>query len=213
MTLTSSGALLNGQLSVTSAATRCPAGISDDGRYVAFMTTATNLLANDANGSLETVFVRDTQKNTTTLVDTDQNGTQHASGNSVCPQVSGDGRYIAFASNVQQLVTPDTENYDTYVRANPIPTVANASPTTAGRGTSVTITVNGTYFLPGVAGHFIGDGITVTNTSRVSETQVKFTISVAANATVGERTVIVYNLGTGAGTLSGATTQFSLNVT
>ena len=99
------------------------------------------------------MFVRDTQTNTTTLVDTDQNGTQHANRtvrNSVCPQVSGDGRYIAFASNIQQLVTPDTENYDTYVR-EPIPTFTNASPTTVGRGTSVTITVNGTHFLPGVA--------------------------------------------------------------
>jgi Tol biopolymer transport system component len=70
--------------------------ISGDGRYVAFASSATNLVAGDVNG-VRDVFVRDTQTGTTTLV---SRATGGAIGNelSSMPSISADGRYVAFES-------------------------------------------------------------------------------------------------------------------
>ena len=88
--------------------TRCPAGISSNGRYVVFSTTATNFTATDVNGSQRSSFVRDTVSGTTTLVDTDQNGEQHSTGSSECPQISPDGRYISFVTSTPQILPDNT---------------------------------------------------------------------------------------------------------
>ena len=81
--------------------------------------------------------------------------------------------------------------------------MTSATPTSVPRNTTRVITVNGTYFQPGVTGLF-GTGITVTNTNLVNEGRVVFTIQIAANAPTGARTVIVGNPGTVAGPASGA---------
>ena len=78
-----------------------PPAISADGRYVAFLSAASNLVASDTNG-LPDLFLRDTIAGTTTLVNVntdrlqDEAGVnQYASGLSV----SSDARYITFLSN------------------------------------------------------------------------------------------------------------------
>jgi Tol biopolymer transport system component len=70
--------------------------ISADGRFVAFESDATNLVASDTNGSRD-VFVRDRQTGTTELVSVDSSGIQfNAKGGSTNPSISADGRYVAF---------------------------------------------------------------------------------------------------------------------
>ena len=83
--------------------------ISADGRFVAYDSQASDLVANDTNGggSFGTdVFVRDLQSNTTLLVTVNSTGT--GSGNlmsfgSSC-RISGNGRFVVFGSNATDLV-------------------------------------------------------------------------------------------------------------
>jgi Tol biopolymer transport system component len=82
------------------------AALSADGRYVAFISLATNLVANDTNGTWD-VFVHDRATGHTTLESVDSNGAQ---GNvfGTLPAISADGRYVAFASLATNLVPNDT---------------------------------------------------------------------------------------------------------
>ncbi|MEZ4211206.1 MAG: hypothetical protein R3B39_02875 [Candidatus Paceibacterota bacterium] len=48
-------------------------GISDDGRFISFHSTATNLVAGDTNG-VDDIFLHDTQTGTTTRVSVDSLG-------------------------------------------------------------------------------------------------------------------------------------------
>ena len=64
--------------------------ISADGRFVAFSSSATNLVAGDSN-DVNDVFVRDRQANTTTRVSVGLAGA-NADGGSDSPSISGDGR-------------------------------------------------------------------------------------------------------------------------
>ncbi len=82
--------------------------LSSNGRYVAFSSSASNLVANDANG-LEDVFVRDRQSGAVTRVSVGVGG-QESDGFSSIPSISPDGRYIGFASNASNLVAGDTNN-------------------------------------------------------------------------------------------------------
>src|SRR5581483_8861709 len=67
--------------------------ISADGRYVAFDSLATNLVAGDTNGSSD-VFVRDTQTRTTTRISVSSGGTE-GKVDSYRLSISADGRYWA----------------------------------------------------------------------------------------------------------------------
>jgi hypothetical protein len=81
------------------------ASISGDGRYVAFQSSATNLVTGDTNGILD-VFVRDRLNGTTERVSVDTSGAQ-ANGDSQNPSISGDGRCVAFGSSATNLVPRD----------------------------------------------------------------------------------------------------------
>jgi len=80
--------------------------ISADGRWVAFWSGATNLVANDANGE-DDIFLRDTVNGTTSLVSVDSNDVQ-SNGYSSSMAMSADGRYVAFRSRATNLVASDT---------------------------------------------------------------------------------------------------------
>ena len=77
--------------------------ISGDGRYVAFETTATNQFAGDSNGASD-VFRFDRQTLALQLVSINSAGTGVANAASNDPQLSGDGRYVAFESGATNLV-------------------------------------------------------------------------------------------------------------
>lgn len=84
--------------------------ISADGRYVAFSSTANNLVAGDTNGYMD-IFVHDRQTGITKRVSVPSNGVQ-GNGRSTFPSISNDGESIAFYSNANNLVTGDTNGKD-----------------------------------------------------------------------------------------------------
>jgi len=82
--------------------------ISPDGRFVAFESDASNLVASDSNNTHD-IFLRDLQAGTTTRVSVDSSGIQ---GNDVSgsPVVSSDGHYVVFSSWATNLVGGDTNS-------------------------------------------------------------------------------------------------------
>jgi Tol biopolymer transport system component len=80
--------------------------ISGDGRYAAFDSFASDLVLNDTNARTD-IFVRDLVANTTVRVSVSSAGAQ-ANGESCCPAISNDGRYVAFESFATNLVAPNT---------------------------------------------------------------------------------------------------------
>lgn len=92
------------------------AAISADGRHVAFVSEATNLLATpDLNGKPD-VFVRDLQTGVTQLVSATPGGLP-AGGVSGAPAISADGTRVAFQSTATDLVAGDTNGRsDIFVR-------------------------------------------------------------------------------------------------
>jgi Tol biopolymer transport system component len=82
--------------------------ISSDGRYVAFLSSATNLVQSGTNGLMH-VFVRDTCAGTssgctpsTQLASADAGGTQ-GNGASTSATIGATGRYVTFASTATNL--------------------------------------------------------------------------------------------------------------
>ncbi len=88
--------------------------ISDDGRYVAFRSLASNLVPNDTNALLD-IFVRDRQLGTTQLVSVGIDGPSN--GSSFAPVLSGDGQSIIFRSSATNLISnDDNQSSDLYLR-------------------------------------------------------------------------------------------------
>jgi hypothetical protein len=81
------------------------AALSADGRYVAFLSGASNLVANDTNHT-EDAFVRDLQTATTTRVNLTSTGGQSKLG-PINVNISGNGRFIVF-NTIDVLVPQDT---------------------------------------------------------------------------------------------------------
>jgi Tol biopolymer transport system component len=83
--------------------------ISSDGRYVAFTSTADNLVAGDANKASD-VFVRDLQAGTTKLLSINKSGTGPGNAASYSPEISMDGRWVLF-----RTMASDVGSGGTYV--------------------------------------------------------------------------------------------------
>lgn len=85
------------------------ASVSDDGRYVAFASWASNLVPGDTNASRDS-FVHDRLTGLTTRISVDSSGAQ---GNSTSDdtKISADGRFIAFMSDATNLVPGDTNGF------------------------------------------------------------------------------------------------------
>lgn len=104
-------------------------GISDDGRFVAFMSAASTLVRGDTNGAADS-FVRDRVARTTTRVTVSLTGAQSTNGDRGTRDpfsgdgtiyldgcsISGDGRYVMVASQADNLVPGDGNNaHDVFV--------------------------------------------------------------------------------------------------
>ncbi len=100
------------RVSVASSGAQASGGVSDlaaitsDGRFVAFRSGASNLVSGDTNGRGD-IFVHDRQTGETSRVSVASDGTQ-GNGNSAFPAISADGRYVAFGSDASNLVVGDT---------------------------------------------------------------------------------------------------------
>ena len=110
------------------------ASISADGRYVAFGSLASNLVAGDTNGFSD-VFVRDLVTGTTTRISLPAAGGQ-ANGHSAFgspAMISANGRYVAFSSTAQNLAPgkPDFTR-EVYVADRETGTLTRASVPRAG---------------------------------------------------------------------------------
>jgi Tol biopolymer transport system component len=86
--------------------------ISANGRFVSWISSATNLVAGDTNGA-DDIFVRDLQTKITTRVSVATDGSQ-ARGTSQNPSLSADGRYVAFESSAPNLA-PDIISTNIFV--------------------------------------------------------------------------------------------------
>jgi Tol biopolymer transport system component len=97
--------------------------ISNDGRFVAYRSTATNLVAGATNG-LPNVFLYDRQTDTTTLLSFNASG-MAGNNRSFAPQFSGDGQTVVFQSWASDLIAQD------YNQANDLVAVkiATSNPT------------------------------------------------------------------------------------
>ncbi len=79
--------------------------VSADGRYVAFISKANNLIASDTNGQVD-VFVRDRTAGTTVRVSVSTAGAE-SDKDVTNPSISSDGRFVAFESVATTLVAND----------------------------------------------------------------------------------------------------------
>ncbi|MDF1861280.1 MAG: hypothetical protein P1U87_13770 [Verrucomicrobiales bacterium] len=95
------------------------AALSADGRFIAFKSYATNLVAGDTNVAGD-IFVHDRIARETRRISVDDSGTE-ADGESFFPEISGDGRVVAFQSNATNLVNGDLNNRsDIFTNGNPL---------------------------------------------------------------------------------------------
>ncbi|MBE7503131.1 MAG: fibronectin type III domain-containing protein [Verrucomicrobiales bacterium] len=124
--------------------------LSADGRFVAFESIATNLVAHDRNtcrlrfwsgGSSHgftqvwspDVFVRDRAAGLTERISLCQDGGEVAYGGGREPDISGDGQYVVFVSPAPDLVTHDNNNVsDLFLRDRPGRTTRRLSVTRSG---------------------------------------------------------------------------------
>jgi Tol biopolymer transport system component len=93
-----------------SATCRSPT-MSVDGRYVAFLSRATNLVATAVNGDYQ-VYVRDLDNSVTRLISVDLDGVGSGSVDPASLSVSDDGRWVAWSDRGNRLVSEDRNEVD-----------------------------------------------------------------------------------------------------
>jgi Tol biopolymer transport system component len=98
---------------------QCP-GVSANGRFIVFESTATNLVPDDTNGTFD-IFVHDRLTGLTERVsvasDESQSNATSYSSNDHGPDISADGRFVVFYSYASNLVAGDTNGLgDIFVR-------------------------------------------------------------------------------------------------
>ena len=90
--------------------------VSADGRYVVFMSNATNLTGNVVSNGFH-IYCRDVQAGTTQLIDVDTNGVGSANPLAAVPVMSSNGWDIAFACRGGDLANGDQNGvFNVYLR-------------------------------------------------------------------------------------------------
>ena len=163
--------------------------LSANGRYVAFHSSASNLVPGDTNG-LTDIFIYDRETGTTERVNLSSIGEQSNNGVSSFTSLSADGRHVAFYSTASNLVPGDTNGHsDIFIHdrlTNTTERVSVSSTGEQGNGGSnfVTLSADGRFVTfgsnasnlvandnNGVTDSFIHDRLTGT-TERVSITSL-----------------------------------------
>jgi len=102
------------------------ASVSDDGRYVAFHSLATNLSAVDTDVDAD-IYVKDRQTGALELITKSTTGGP-ANGRAFVPDLSSDGRYVAFESEASNLVANDTnDKWDVFLADRQTGTIERVS--------------------------------------------------------------------------------------
>lgn len=83
------------------------ASINANGRYIAFISLATNLVENDTNEKFD-IFVHDRVNGETIRIET--GGQPLINEGSLAPKISPDGGYVVFFSRIPDLVDDDTNS-------------------------------------------------------------------------------------------------------
>ena len=182
ISVTSDGIQANGQSGSSS--------ISDDGRFIAFESNATNLVPNDFNGQTDT-FIYDRLNKTVELITIAPDGTQ-ANGSSSSGDLSGDGRYLTFGSFASNLVPNDINNqrdifvYDRLNKTTELVTIANNGTQANGLSLFSVISDDGNY----IAYESTADNLVAGDTNGLGDiflfdrlNQTTERINVAANGT------------------------------
>ncbi len=157
--------------------------ISADARFVAFVSAATNLVADDSNGVLD-VFVCDRHTGTMELVSRNSNG-EIGNGDSILPSISADGRFVAFKSIATNLVANDRNGLvDVFVHDRLTKQTQRVSVSFLERDS------NGTSFAPAIdcSGRFVAFGSEATNLVAEDFNQVA---SLFVRDLVSQRTFLV----------------------
>src|SRR5262249_45875383 len=84
--------------------------LSGNGRFVAFLSSATNLFNGQVNRPVD-VFGRDPHAGTNILVSASITPNRGGSGDLSSPLISADGRYVAFLSRATDLVVGSTGTF------------------------------------------------------------------------------------------------------
>jgi RHS repeat-associated protein len=119
------------------------AQMTGDGRYVEFISSATDLVSGDTNGHRD-AFVRDLQTNTTVVVTVGSGGFENADVDG--SRISGGGGYVVFSTNATNLVGDNTGG--TFLRNLTSATTTRVSHDSAGQpvsGGMAGISANGQY--------------------------------------------------------------------
>jgi hypothetical protein len=163
--------------------------------------------ANDEYGNVATGF--------SGSADVSSNGPLSQAGSSTAPFASGvlashtvalqhAGRFILRATRSGGAEAGVSDSFNV---VNPAPTVTRLSPASGRRGQSLTVSVSGSGFVPGVTSVSFGDNIT-TSTAVSSATEMLVAVTIDTAAVAGARAIYVFNgpPAGGVGSLSGAFT-------
>ncbi len=123
--------------------------ISADGRFIAFESEADNLVASGDTNDRGDVFVHDQTTGQTTLVTVNTSGVSARYGGQK-PQISGDGRYVAFESTSSDLAGGSNPGMSVFVRDRVAAQTSRVSVTSAGAslksgGSGASISADGRY--------------------------------------------------------------------
>ncbi|MFN8624830.1 MAG: EB domain-containing protein [Candidatus Binatia bacterium] len=132
--------------------------ISADGNYVAFVSSATNLVLSDTKGR-RNVYVCNRTASSIELVSVNAAG-EPGNADSIVPMINGDGSIVAFKSNANNLVSGDGNgNVDVFVRDRNAGTTERISISVTGTDS------NGESYAPVVSrdGRFVVFGSEATN--------------------------------------------------
>jgi len=171
--------------------------LSADGRYVAFRSEASNLIADDTTGRPD-VFVRDLVLHRTIRVSESVVG-RAANGDSLYPSISGDGRFVAWPSEASNLVPRDRNLVnDVFVKYAREITVTGINPQRVARGAAnASVTITGTGFESGdvVQVHRAGSvDITLDDVVVTSDSRITAAISIPRDAPIGGWDVRVWRV-------------------
>ncbi len=122
--------------------------LSADGRYVAFLSASTNLVAGSSGTQ---IYLQDRQTGLTTLISQDNSATPvPGNGVSAAPTISSDGRFVAFASLSTNLVAGVGANQQIYIHDR----LASVNGVTSliSKDTVTTAAGNGTSSAPSLSG-------------------------------------------------------------